>query len=147
MRRAAAAVLVWGLGVAQFGVAGRASVRFPGGCTPFTLGDQGYQTSWLPDGRQVAYVSMTREQRALRSVDTATRRTTLLFDVRRAAAVLCEGLWNLRSINVDNGEHVDLTPAAPPGAYVRYPDWSPVGNLVLFERAEMRGNIWTLNLQ
>jgi hypothetical protein len=30
---------------------------------------------------------------------------------------------------------------------VRYPDWSPVGNLVLFERAEMRGNIWTLNLQ
>jgi hypothetical protein len=114
MRRAAAAVLVWGLGVAQFGVAGTASVRFPGGCTPFTLGDQGYQTSWLPDGRQVAYVSMTREQRALRSVDTATRRTTLLFDVRRAAAVLCEGLWNLRSINVDNGEHVDLTPAAPP---------------------------------
>jgi hypothetical protein len=30
--------------------------------------------------------------------------------------------------------------------YVRYPDWSPRGDLVVFERGEMRGNIWRLTL-
>ena len=33
---------------------------------------------------------------------------------------------------------------APPHVYVRYPEWSPRGNVVVFERGELRGNIWTL---
>jgi Tol biopolymer transport system component len=28
--------------------------------------------------------------------------------------------------------------------FVRYPDWSARGDLMVFERAEMTGNIWLL---
>jgi len=31
--------------------------------------------------------------------------------------------------------------------YVRYPEWSPRGNVVVFERGELRGNIWTLAIK
>ena len=30
--------------------------------------------------------------------------------------------------------------------YMRYPEWSPRGDLVVFERGELRGNIWSLKL-
>jgi hypothetical protein len=30
---------------------------------------------------------------------------------------------------------------------VRYPDWSARGDVVVFERGELRGNIWTLPLR
>ncbi len=221
-----------------------------------------YAPSWLPDGRHVAYVSGNREERGLWSVDIATRRPALLFDIagrlaglgdarsgglaeidlsgsakrvafsiltppagrralyaadvesfapraltdgtqsvgypawspdgrrvavqikdgssthagyidvetgtlrqlthdrgqtwarswspdggRIAAAAFRDGVWNLRWIAVDGGRQGNLTPAVPSGGYVRYPEWSPLGNTVLFERAEMRGNIWTLNLR
>jgi hypothetical protein len=29
---------------------------------------------------------------------------------------------------------------------VRYPAWSPAGNLVVYERGELRGNVWMLRL-
>jgi Tol biopolymer transport system component len=78
---------------------------------------QTWPRSWSPDGRRIA------------------------------AAVLRNGLWSLRWIDAGTGEQGALTPPAPAGAYVRYPEWSPLGDVVLFERAEMRGNIWTLNLR
>ena len=33
----------------------------------------------------------------------------------------------------------------PPRVFVRYPDWSARGDLIVFERAEMTGNIWLLD--
>jgi hypothetical protein len=35
----------------------------------------------------------------------------------------------------------------PSNAYVRYPEWSPRGDLVVYERGELRGNIWLLPLR
>jgi hypothetical protein len=32
-------------------------------------------------------------------------------------------------------------------AYVRYPDWSPLGNQIAYEYAETTGNIWSLELK
>lgn len=69
-------------------------------------------------------------------------------DARRiAAAVLRDGTWSLRWIDADSGEQGTITPPAPPHIYVRYPEWSRRGNLVVFERGELKGNIWTLDLK
>ena len=70
--------------------------------------------SWSPDGRQVAVAAMR------------------------------DGLWSVRSIDVVTGKEAALTTAYQPGVYVRYPEWSPKGDRVVFERGAIRGNIWTI---
>jgi Tol biopolymer transport system component len=64
-----------------------------------------------------------------------------------AAAVLRDGAWSLRWIDVADGRQGIITPPGPPHLYVRYPEWSPRGTLIVFERGELRGNIWTLALR
>jgi Tol biopolymer transport system component len=64
-----------------------------------------------------------------------------------AAASLRDGLWRLEAIDVETGRQTTVTPPAPPHVYVRYPEWSPRGDLVVFERGELRGNIWTLAIK
>jgi Tol biopolymer transport system component/DNA-binding winged helix-turn-helix (wHTH) protein len=62
-------------------------------------------------------------------------------------AAFREGAWDLRSIDIRSGEQRVLYSAAMPRVYVRYPDWSRRGDVIVFERGEMRGNIWTLALR
>jgi Tol biopolymer transport system component len=40
-----------------------------------------------------------------------------------------------------------MTAPVPPRQFVRYPSWSPRGDRVVYERGEMRGNIWMLTLR
>jgi Tol biopolymer transport system component/DNA-binding winged helix-turn-helix (wHTH) protein len=61
-----------------------------------------------------------------------------------AVAAQREGTWSLRWVDARSGTEVPFGPAFPPRVYVRYPEWSPAGDRVLFERGEIRGNIWTL---
>jgi hypothetical protein len=61
-----------------------------------------------------------------------------------APGVLRDGQWSLRALDLSGGEQV-ITPPAPPRVFVRYPDWSARGELVVFERSEMTGNIWLMN--
>jgi Tol biopolymer transport system component len=63
---------------------------------------------------------------------------------RIAVAALRGGAWNLKWIDADSGRHGDITQPEPPRVYVRYPDWSRRGDVVVYERGEMRGNIWTM---
>jgi Tol biopolymer transport system component/DNA-binding winged helix-turn-helix (wHTH) protein len=70
--------------------------------------------SWSPDGRKVAVAAM-RDNR-----------------------------WNVRWIEVATAKEGALTPPYAAGVYVRYPEWSPKGDRVLFERGVSRGNIWTI---
>jgi Tol biopolymer transport system component len=78
---------------------------------------QTWVRSWSPDGRKVA------------------------------AAVLRGGQWSLRALDVSGGPERAITEPGPSRVYVRYPDWSPRGDLVVFERAEMAGNIWTVDVR
>lgn len=65
---------------------------------------------------------------------------------RLAVAALRDGLWSLLSIDVSSGRQATILSANPPRVYVRYPEWSPLGNAIVFEHGEMRGNIWTLEV-
>ena len=78
---------------------------------------QTWVRSWSPDGRKIA------------------------------AAVLREGRWSLQAIDVAGGGERAIMPPAPPRVYFRYPDWSPRGDLVVFERGEMVGNVWTIRVK
>lgn len=63
---------------------------------------------------------------------------------RLAVAAEREGLWSLRWLDATTGKEGAWTAASPPAVYVRYPDWSPRGDRVVFERGAIRGNIWTI---
>ena len=64
-----------------------------------------------------------------------------------AVAAQRDGKWSLRWIDAATGAEGAFTDPYPPGVYVRYPDWSPTGDRLLFERGDARGNIWTITLQ
>ncbi len=66
---------------------------------------------------------------------------------RMAVAAQRDGVWSLRSIDADTGEELLFAPPSPPRVYVRYPEWSLQGDRLLFERGEIRGNIWSLALR
>lgn len=78
---------------------------------------QTWVRSWSPDGRRIAVAAQR------------------------------EGVWSLRSIEVSTGAETTVGPASPPRVYVRYPEWSAQGDRLLFERGEIRGNIWTVALK
>lgn len=63
---------------------------------------------------------------------------------RLAVAVERDGLWSLRWLDAATGKDGALTVASPPAVYLRYPDWSPQGDRVIFERGQIRGNLWTI---
>jgi TolB protein len=77
---------------------------------------QTWVRSWSPDGRKVA------------------------------AAALRQGVWSLRAIDVETGLHMTISPPLGPGVFVRYPEWSPLGKAVVYERGETHGNIWMLTV-
>lgn len=63
---------------------------------------------------------------------------------KMAVAAQRDGVWSLRWIDVQSAKESLFAPENPPRVYVRYPDWSAQGDRLLFERGEIRGNIWTI---
>lgn len=113
--------------------------------------------AWSPDERTLAVEIKAGSSTHAGLVDVATGAVRQLTsdrgqtwvrswspDGRRiAAAALRAGAWSLVSIDAASGQTLAMTPPELPRVYVRYPAWSPRGT-VLYERAEMLGNIWTL---
>ena len=58
-----------------------------------------------------------------------------------------DGRWNVWWVAADGRAQKQLTNFTRPNAYVRYPAWSPRGDQIVFEYAEVRGNVWLLDLQ
>lgn len=78
---------------------------------------QVWARSWSPDGRRVA------------------------------ASVLRRRSWSIEWFDVATGVHGVFVPPAPPNVYLRYPEWSPRNDLVVYERGELFGNIWTMAIR
>ncbi|MEZ5289372.1 MAG: hypothetical protein R2712_32140, partial [Vicinamibacterales bacterium] len=114
--------------------------------------------AWSPDERWLAVEVKRGASTQAAVVEVATGALRVLTDepgqtwVRSwspdgshiAVAVLRAGRWSLRAIDVASGRQAELLPQAPANVYVRYPEWSPRNDVIVFERGELRGNIWTL---
>lgn len=78
---------------------------------------QSWPHSWSPDGGRIAFAGFR------------------------------DGAWNIYWVSVTDGGIKQLTRFNKLNSYVRYPEWSPVGNQIVFEYAEMTGNIWMMELK
>jgi Tol biopolymer transport system component/DNA-binding winged helix-turn-helix (wHTH) protein len=78
---------------------------------------QSWPHSWSPDGEHIAFAGFRN------------------------------GIWNIYWVSVKDGSIKQLTRFNKLNSYVRYPEWSPTGNQIVFEYAEMTGNIWMMELK
>jgi len=129
---------------------------------PRQLGPQGVgYPSWSPDEKQIAVEIKDGSSTHAGVIDVATGSLRQLTKERGhtwvrswspdgrkvAVAAMRDGRWSLRSIDVASGREDALTAPYPPGVYLRYPEWSPKGDQVVFERGLTRGNIWTVAIE
>lgn len=117
--------------------------------------------SWSPDEQQLAVEIKDGSSTHAGVIDLASGALRQLTkerghtwvrswspDGRRVAvAALRDGRWSLRWIDVTSGKEGPLTASHPPGVYLRYPEWSPKGDRIVFERGVTRGNIWTISIR
>ena len=58
-----------------------------------------------------------------------------------------DGVWNVWWVSRSNKTQRLLTHNTKLNAYVRYPAWSPLGNKIVYEYAEITGNIYVMDLK
>jgi len=130
---------------------------------PRAVGDAGISVgypAWSPDERSIAVEVKDGSSTHAGVIDVTTGALRQLTHERGqtwirswspdgrkiAAATLRGGLWSLQWIDASTGELGTITPAASANVYVRYPQWSSKNDLIVFERGELRGNIWMLKI-
>jgi Tol biopolymer transport system component/DNA-binding winged helix-turn-helix (wHTH) protein len=116
--------------------------------------------NWSPDGRWIAYEIKRGDDTHVAVVSSSGGEPRPLTSgpgaywpygwspdgTRIACAVLQRGVWNLWWISLQDGSRHQLTDYRSPSRYVRYPAWSPAGDLLVYESGEIRGNIWAVRL-
>jgi serine/threonine protein kinase len=58
-----------------------------------------------------------------------------------------DGIWNIYWVSRSTKQNKQLTNYSKLNAFVRYPAWSPLGNQIIYEYNELRGNIWLMELK
>jgi TolB protein len=66
---------------------------------------------------------------------------------RIAVAYRTDGLWRLGAISRTTGQLVPLSAPVPASSFVRYPAWSGRNDRVVYEHAQVTGNIWMVSLR
>jgi Tol biopolymer transport system component len=56
------------------------------------------------------------------------------------------GVWNVYWVPVAGGPERRVTSYTSPAQYVRYPDWSPLGDRIAYEYAESTSTVWVTEL-
>jgi Tol biopolymer transport system component len=116
--------------------------------------------AWSPDEKRIAVEVKDGMSMQAGVVDIANRTTRMLTNERGqtwvrswspdgrslAVAAMRDGLWSLRAIDVASGRQQTILAAGLPRVYVRYPEWSSRGDVIVFERGEMRANLWAISL-
>jgi len=77
-----------------------------------TDADHAWPNAWAPDNRRVVY------------------------------AALRQGRWAIETVDVETGHVQRLTAPGAAAEYVRWPVWSPKGDLIVYERGYWTGNVW-----
>jgi Tol biopolymer transport system component len=85
--------------------------------TQLTFDGTSFPYSWSPDGERIAFAGAR------------------------------DGIWNIYWISRSTKEQRQLTNYTKLNAFVRYPEWSPLGNQIVYELAETTGNIWLMELK
>ena len=57
------------------------------------------------------------------------------------------GVWNVWWVSRSDKTIKQLTGNTKPGVVLRFPDWSPLGNQIVYEQAELAGNINVIYLK
>jgi Tol biopolymer transport system component/DNA-binding winged helix-turn-helix (wHTH) protein len=116
---------------------------------------------WSPDGRYLAFEMKRGDDTHIAIIPSdGGEITQLTFDhgqswphswspdgERIAFAGFRNGVWNIWWVSVKDKTQKQLTNFEKLNLYVRYPSWSPLGNQIVFEYAEMTGNIWMMELK
>jgi Tol biopolymer transport system component len=58
-----------------------------------------------------------------------------------------DGIWNIYWVSRSTKQQKQLTNYSKLNAFVRYPAWSPLGNQIIYEYNETKGNIWLIELK
>jgi len=117
--------------------------------------------AWSPDERRLAVEIKDGSSTQAGVIDVATGHLTRLTNepgqtwvrswspdgARIAVAALRQGRWSLLWIDVATGRRGELLAPSPVNVYVRYPEWSSTDDVVVYERGELRGNVWTLPIR
>jgi len=78
---------------------------------------QSWTYSWSPDGDKIAFAGFRN------------------------------GFWNVWWVSRSTKKQQQVTNYSALNEYMRYPAWSPLGNQIVFEKAETTGNIWLIDLK
>jgi Tol biopolymer transport system component len=65
---------------------------------------------------------------------------------RIAVAYRVDGLWRLGAVSRTTGKIEQLSEPVPASSFVRYPAWSPRNDRIIYEHAQVTGNIWMATL-
>ena len=116
---------------------------------------------WSPDGRRLALEKKVGGQMPMFVADAVTGVATQVSpadgqfwpgsfspDGRRVAAgVLAgSGIWNIEVFDLETGARTAVTRETSSEVITRYPNWSPRGDLLAFDRMEVRGTLYLVDL-
>ncbi len=125
------------------------------------LGDGVAFPVWAPDGKSLA-LDVWRDGHAQvhvvdlgtgamtqvsRDVDQAWVRSWSPDGGRLAYAGAVDGRWNVWSVGSDGAAPRQLTTYRDEHHYVRNPEWSPMGDRLVYEFASFSGNVWMVDLR
>ncbi len=126
----------------------------------FSESDRTGFPSWSPDGQFLAFLASKGEDGYVMVMPAGGGAPTqLTFEGvsfvygwspdsdKIAFAGERNGIWNIYWISRSTKEQKQLTNYTKLSAFVRYPDWSPLGNQIVYEYAETTGNIWLMELK
>jgi Tol biopolymer transport system component len=117
--------------------------------------------AWSPDGKWIAFeirrgqdahvaiipsdggesIQLTSDQGQSWVYDWSPDGERILFAGQR------NGVWNVWSVSRSTRQPKQITSYARFDSHVRSPAWSPLGDRIVYEYAENRGNIWVIDLR